>query len=209
MIGLAAGGGLGLAIGTFIAYRTKQDLQSERLDVFTDKRDDILRDVVYKTGSVNAIVLVIHNGGSKLTEGKNWYSSVVAEAPAFESVSAIDFWQNKPVDKKYKGMIRELRDTKMNWVHTDGPKIGEQLLRLYSRMSIVGSIVVELYADEYLYYYASFPVADNYEELLKNAVINEYELAQTHLARLHSKADKDGVLRMDWERLKEARSKLI
>lgn len=198
MIGLTAGVGVGAGLGFYLVRRTRTDQRVERLEHFRYKRDDILRDIVFKTGSVNALVLKIHNGGSALTEGTPWYSSVVAEAPTFADVSAIDFWQNKAVDEQYKGMIRELRKSKMTWLHIDGPKIGPSLQRVYSRMGIIGTLVVEIYQDDHYYYYASFPVRDEFQKLMDDGEINKYEVGQTHLMRLYKKYHNLGVLEMDW-----------
>lgn len=197
MIGLAAGSGVGLAIGAYVAYRANQNHQLERLQVFRDRRTAILRDVVYKTGSVNALVLKIHNGGSKLTEGTPWYSSVVAEAPTFADVSAIDVWQNKDVDSEYKELIRIVRRNKVHWLVTDG-MADSFLKRTYKRMGVVGSIVMEVYQDENFYYYVSFPARDDYDLMLKGSELNKYEVAQIHLARLYKKYHDLGVLEIDW-----------
>lgn len=198
MIGLAAGVSVGAGLGFYFVQRSRTDQRFERLENFRYKRDTILKDIVFRTGSVNALILKIHNGGSKLTEGTPWYSSVVAEAPTFYDVSAIEFWQNKSVDEQYKGMIRQLQKDKMIWMHIDGPKIGPTLQRVYSRMAIIGTLVVELYRDDHYYYYASFPVREDFEKLLENGEINKYEVGQTHLKRLYHKYHNLGVLEMDW-----------
>lgn len=197
MIGAITGTAIGFVVTAYLNNQKKKDVQLERLEVFRSRRDDVLRDIVFKTSSVNAIIFKIHNGGGKLDESSPWYSSVVAEAPAHADVSIIDFWQNKHVDEGYRELIRVIRRNKMHWIHEGGIE-SPDLVRLYARTRILGSCMVELYADEYFYYYASFPIREDFQKMLENANVNQYEVAQVHLQRLYMKYDHLGILPLDW-----------
>lgn len=197
MIGVAAGLSAGTLIGYYFVSKSHEDQRLERLATFRDRRKIILRDIVYKTGAVNALILKIHNGGSELTEGTPWYSSVIDEAPTFSDVSAIDSWQNRAVDKPYRDLIRTIKENKMHWVLVESMP-DSFLKRTYQRMGIIGSLVVNIYTDDHFFYYASFPVRENFESLTDSAELNKYEVCQTHLRRLYEKYHNLGVLEMDW-----------
>jgi len=191
------GFGVGVLFGCAFILNERRKDKLYKLDVFHRERQAILNDVVYRTGAINAIVLKIHNSGSRLDEAKKWYSSVVAEAPTTQLVSAAKVWQNIDVDSQYKEIIRKVR--REGKVFIDAEAMPQSFLkRTYIRMGVHGSLVMKVYEDEHFFYYCSFAVR-NYDDLLDNIPdFNSYEVARISLMRLYEKYHEYDVLRMDW-----------
>lgn len=203
MIGLTVGFGVGSSIGLYLmkqrsqlhAIRENNHLLAH-LNSLSDTRQFILDEVVESTNCANALVLRIHNGGSKLSDGKDWYSSVVAESPERKKVSAIKDWQYKVVQDDYKSLIKRVRSKGLDYVTTETMPHGD-LRTAYEAMGIIGSAVYFLYADDYYFYYMSFPVRENWiawndspdQHNIKNAVLR--------MKRKYQKYSELGVLKFD------------
>jgi len=199
---------IGVVISTTITlitnFRREQKRQRalyndrlHQLQVFYKRRRDILRKAVFQSAAVNGLILKIHNDGSKLTESKTWYSSVVIEWPTNIKVSAIDSWQNIPVDESYRKLIRELQHQSCVFVDIEEYH-GQLLYRTYKALDVKGSIVMSLYSDERYFYYLSFPVRDSVESLTDYSEFHIYQMAQIHLQRLYERHHKLNTLELDW-----------
>ena len=191
-VGIVVGGGVGYAM----VKRTYDDNRHQNLELLKATRMPILEKAVFRTSCANAVLLKIHNGGGKLIEGQNWYSSVIAEAPERSSVSAIEAWQNIDVEDDYKDLIRELQRTKRKYLDVDSMK-ESFLKRNYIRMGIKGSLVMEVYRNDYAYYYISYPVRDSFDVLKNTAEFNELELTTIRLMKKYRKYDSLGVLELE------------
>lgn len=196
MIGLVVGGTLGAGIGFYLVRSATADQREERLETLGELRQVILDNVRQETTCANALLLKIHNGGGKLIPGQNWYSSVLAESPERNSVSAIRMWQNVSVDEDYKDLIDEIRKRKTVFLNTDS-MAQSFLKRTYERMGIKGSIVMAVYSSEYAYYYMSFPIRENLTKAMESGDYNRLEIAAFKLQKLYRKYDKYEVLELE------------
>ena len=168
IIGIAIGAGAG-AVSTYFADKRRDKIHKlNLLRSFRDTRKMLLLRAVDETNCANALILRIHNGGGKLSDGKNWYSSVVAEAPERRQVSAFASWQNVIVQDSYKELIRSVREKKTEYLYTDKMPAGD-LRTAYEAFGVIGSVVIELYSDEYHYYYMSFPVREHWDDFTLSA----------------------------------------
>lgn len=196
MLGLAIGGTVGAGIGYYLVRASNFDQREERLQTLKAFRAVELEGARRDTTCANAILLKIHNGGGKLIEGENWYSSVLSESPERNSVSAIKTWQNIAVDEDYKELISKIRRNKRTFLETESmPQ--SFLKRTYKRMGIIGSIVMEVYSSEYAYYYISFPVRENMEKATESGDFNRLEIAAINLQKMYRKYDKYEVLELE------------
>lgn len=196
MLGLAIGGAIGAGVGFYWVRASSIDQREERLNTLKVLRMVILESARKDTTCANALLLKIHNGGGKLVEGENWYSSVLAEAPERNSVSAAKTWQNVSVDDEYKQLIKRIRKDKKVFLETE--KMPYSFLkRNYERMGIIGSIKMEIYSSEYAYYYVSFPVRENLAKAIDSGDYNVLEIAAFELQKKYRKYDSYGVLELE------------
>lgn len=196
MLGVGIGIGIG-GIGGFMAvYSQRKDHRIELMKNFVEARQFLLDRVVEETNCANALVLKIHNGGGKLDEGQDWYSSVVAESPERRRVSIIDDWQNIPVQESYKAIIREIRDRKVNYLYTHLMPAGD-LRTAYEAMGIIGSVVMEMYSDDYYYYYMSFPVRENWDQFTLSVDQHFVKSTVIQMQRKYEKYSAFDILKFD------------
>lgn len=196
MIGFAIGGTVGAGVGYFLVKASNVDQREERLQTLKELRKVVLDNARKDTTCANALLLKIHNGGGKLIEGENWYSSVLDESPERNSVSAKSSWQNMVVDDAYKLLIKEIRTNKKTFLETE--KMPPSFLRrTYERMGIIGSIVMEVYSSEYAYYYVSYPVRENLDKAIASGDFNILEIATFQLQKKYRKYDAYGVLELE------------
>jgi len=196
MIGASAGLIVGITAGYMIVARNTKDSRLEKLSLLQETRKPILRNAVTKTTCANALLLKIHNGGGKLIEGQNWYSSVIDEAPERDIVSAKENWQNVEVDEEYKILIRKLRINKKLFIKTDDMR-ESFLKRNYIRMGIIGSIIMEVFTNEYAYYYVSYPVRHDLHQLSDSSEFNILELSTIALQKKYRKFNSFEVLELE------------
>lgn len=197
MSGIALGGTVGIIAGYIAVMRQRKIDAMYKLDMFRQKRRTILRHVVYQTGAINAIVLKIHNGGSKLEESHEWYSSVIDEAPTAEAFSSRRVWQNVVVDDQYRDMIREVRSKDRKFLFVD--EMSQSFLRrTYKRLGINGSLVMQVHEDENFFYYCSFALRDMDKLVDDEAEVNTFENARLALMRLYQEYHAYDILRLDW-----------
>ena len=196
MIGIGVGLSVGLGSSYFLAKTREKNYQLELLVGLKDQRQFILDRVVLNTNCANALVLRISNCGGKLEEGEDWYSSVVAEAPESKDISVLRTWQNVPVDDSYKALIRDIQQHKARFVYTHTMPYSD-LRTIYEAKGIIGSFVVELYRDDYFYYYMSFVVKDHWDVFTLSP--DQYTI-QTNIRQMKNKyvtSAKFDILKFD------------
>ena len=197
MLATLVGLGVGAAVGNILVRAERRKDNLYKLSIFRDTRNAILKKVTFETGAANAMVLKIHNGGSKLIETEDWYSSVVDEAPTVAGLSAIGVWQNIIVDTQYRDMVRTVRQKGRYYLDVEAmPQ--SFLKRNYARTGIKGSLVMQVYQDDHFFYYCSFAVRDFDKMVDDLGEINRYEIARLSLMRLYEKYHQFDILRMDW-----------
>lgn len=203
MIGLTVGFGVGGSLGFWLVKGWKQNFyQREEIHLLAhlsslqDTRQLLLDDVVENTNCANALVLKISNCGGLLAEGEHWFSSVVAESPERKKVSAIKDWQNRKVQEDYKALIRRVRSQGWDFIKTDEMPFGD-LRRTYEAMGVVGSAVMFLFADDYFFYYMSFPVREHWLEFMDSPNQNKIRNTVLAMQRKYEKYSELGVLKYD------------
>lgn len=186
MIAVGAGFAVGIGAGWVSIRRLKADNRLDHLETLKETRHALLVAAVHGTTCANAVLLKIHNCGGKLEEGQEWYSSCIDEAPERSLVSVVNTWQNISVDEEYKTLIRKIQKHNRTFIKTEEMK-ESFLKRNYERMGIIGSVVMEVYRDDFAYYYISYPVRENLYLIQDSGQFNILEITTVKLSKKYRK----------------------
>ena len=134
-----------------------------------------------------ALIIKVHNGGSKLFVGVSKYISIIEEAHSSKILPVISDFQKFPIDREYMEMIRRLLEDSIYVVNVSTMK-ESTLKRVYIKDGLKSSILYPLIGSELGFYFVSFSSTSNDFEVLDSSEFSTIEIELNKIKLLYKKA---------------------
>lgn len=165
-------------------------LNIAKLEVETD---NILDNIIYTTNTDRALVVKIHNGGSKMYAGTDKYASVLYESLS-ESLHPIkNDWQKFPVDRDYMMMIDTLIKDGVALFDIETMK-ESTLSRAYKSEGVKSVAFFKIRETDFGFYFASFASLKSQDEFYLSKDFSMLEIKANKIRNIYAEADRKGVL---------------
>lgn len=106
-------------------------------------------------------------------------------------------FQNIKLEEPQKEIIKEVGRNKKRQIKTDDMLDRNFLKRVYVRKGIIGSLEMEVYRNEFCYYFISYPVTKNIHLISDLSEFNYYEMGAMIMSKHLKKYDELGILGLD------------
>lgn len=188
---------IGASLVGIIAYNiVKKSKDESRLSLVSKievECDNILDSAVYRTQTDRALIIKIHNGGSKMYVGVSKYASITQESHNDKLPSIKKDFQKFKVDKDDMGMIHTLISDGLVILETSRMP-PSMLKRRHELDGVKSSIIYKIRETEFGFYYGSFSSTIEYNEFIGSHEYSILEAEINKLRNIYAEADRRGVL---------------